>query len=218
MVLRRRPPRSTVLFLVAAVICALGAFSVMRGYAARLEALRPAAGPVVPILVSADEVERGATLAADDVEVVGLPEAVVPVGALREPTDVIGRIALTSFAPGEAVTLTRLVGGDGGTLAALVPPGLRAVPIEVSTVPDGLVVGDRIDVMATYGEGRMYAETVGRELELLVAPGEGSGSSVGGTGGGTQLVVLADTATTTRLARSSVASVLSIAVVGIDGS
>jgi Flp pilus assembly protein CpaB len=172
----------------------------------------------VPILVSAHEVERGATLAADDVEVATLPEAVVPVGALREPTDVIGRIALTSFAPGEAVTLTRLVGGDGGTLAALVPPGFRAVPIEVSSVPDGLVAGDRIDVMATYGEGRMYAETVGRELELLVAPREGSGSSVGGTGGGTQLVVLADTATTTRLARSSVASVLSIAVVGIDGS
>ena len=218
MFLRRRPPRSTVVFLVAAAVCAFAAFSVMRGYAARLEALRPAAGPVVPVLVAAHDVERNATLTASDVEMAELPEAVAPVGALREPSDVIGRITITALAAGEAVTATRLVGGDGGELASLVPPGLRAVPIDVSAVPDGLVAGDRIDVLATYGEGRMYAETVGRELELLVTPGDGGGSSVGGAGGeGTQLVVLADTATTTRLARSSVASVLSIAVVGVDG-
>ena len=218
MFLRRRPPRSTLVFLIAAAGCAFGAFSLMRGYAVQLEALRPATGPVVPVLVAVHDVERNATLTAGDVEIAELPERVAPVGALREPTDAIGRITITALAAGEAVTVTRLVGGDGGDLASLVPPGLRAVPIEVASVPDGLVAGDRIDVLATYGEGRMYAETVGRELELLVAPGGAGGSSVGGAAGdGTQLVVLADTATTTRLARSSVASVLSIAVVGVDG-
>jgi Flp pilus assembly protein CpaB len=218
--LRRRPPRSTIVFALASVACALGAFSLMRGYAARLEALRPAVGPVVPVVVAADDVERGATLFSDDVEVIELPETVAPAAALREPTDAVGRTTLTAMAPGEAVTPTRLVGGTGGELAALVPPGLRAVPIVVSTVPGGLVAGDRIDVLATYGEGRMYAETVGRELELLVTPGadDGGASTAAGGSGGTELVVLADTATATRLARSAVASVLSIAVVGVaDG-
>jgi Flp pilus assembly protein CpaB len=220
MVFRRRPPRSTVVFLVAAVACASGAFSLVRGYAARLEALRPAVGPLVPVVVTTGEIDRGETLFADDLEVVEVPSAAAPVGALGEPTPAIGRTTITAFAAGEAVSASRLVGGRGGELAALVPPGLRAVPIVVATVPDGLVAGDRIDVFSTYGEGRMYAETVGSELELLVAPGDDAGgsSAVGGSSGGTQLVVLADTATATRLARSSVASVLSIAVIGTDAS
>jgi Flp pilus assembly protein CpaB len=135
---------------------------------------------------------------------------------LGEPSDAVGETSLTALAAGEAVTPTRLVGGRGGELAALVPPGLRAVPIVVATVPEGLAAGDRVDVLSTYGEGRMYAETVGHELELLVAPGGETAASAAGTSGATQLVVLADTATATRLARSSVASVLSIAVVGVD--
>jgi Flp pilus assembly protein CpaB len=216
MVFRRRPPRSTVVFLVVAVACASVAFSLMRGYAARLEALAPAAGPLVPVVVAAGEVERAEVLADDDVEVVRVPSATAPATAFREPADAIGRTTLTALAPGEAVTPTRLLGATGGPLASLVPTGLRAVPISVSSLPQGLEVGDRIDVLATYGEGRMYTETVGRELELLVVPGDDDASPVG-SGGGAELVVLADPTTMSRLARSSVASVLSIAVVGVDG-
>lgn len=217
MVFRRRPPRSAVVFALASIACAFTAFSLMRGYAARLEALRPAVGPMVQVVVAAREVARGAAVTADDVEVAERPASLVPGGSFRDATGVIGRTTLTPFAIGEAVTRTRLVGGVGGALAAMIPPGLRAVPIEVGIVPDGLVAGDRIDVMATYGEGRMYTETVGRELELLVAPtGDEPSGGVGGGSGGTPLVVLADTTTAARIARSSVASVLSIAVVGLD--
>jgi len=217
MLFRRRPPRSAVLFALASIGCAVAAFSLMRGYAERIEALRPAVGPLVPVVVAASDLARGATIGSGEVEVVELPEPYVPEGAFRDVTDVVGRTTLTPLGPGEAVTPTRLVGAVGGELAAMVPPGLRAVPIEVAVVPDGLVAGDRIDVMATYGEGRMYTETVGRELELLVAPGGGdTDAAVGGSGEGTSLVVLADTATAARIARSSVASVLSIAVVGVD--
>jgi Flp pilus assembly protein CpaB len=218
MVFRRRVPRATVLFLLASVGCAFAAFTLMRGYAARLEALRPAVGPVVPVVVAAGPVERGATILPDDVRVEEVPATVAPPGAFGDPAHAIGRTTLTALGEGEAVTPTRLVGGQGGPLASLVPPGLRAVPIVVQSVPGGLVRGDRVDVISTYGEGRMYSETVGHELEVLVAPEEDTGgaTSVGGDGGGTQLVVLADTATASRLARSSVASVLSIAVVGVD--
>jgi Flp pilus assembly protein CpaB len=219
MVFRRRVPRATILFLLAAIGCAFGAFAMMRGYAARLEALRPAVGPVVPVVVAAAPVERGATILSDDLRVAELPATVAPPGAFGDPAHAVGRTTLTAFGEGEAITPTRLVGGRGGPLAALVPPGLRAVPIVVQTVPAGLVRGDRIDVISTYGEGRMYSETVGHELEILVAPDahdEGGATSVGVDGGGTQLVVLADTVTASRLARSSAASLLSIAVVGVD--
>lgn len=224
---RRRPPRATVLLLAASVTCAIGAFALVRGYAARLDALRPAVGPPVPVVVAAGPVARGTTIAADDLAVIEVPGRFAPPHALADPAEAVGRTTLTALAAGEAVTPTRLVGGEGGPLARLVPPGLRAVPIVVASVPPGLVAGDRIDVLATYGEGRMYAETVGSELELLLAPGgeissaiaSGAGASGAGASGagGTSLVVLADTATATRLARSSAASVLSIAVVGIEG-
>lgn len=230
---RRRPPRATVLLLVASLGCAVGAFALVRGYAARLDALRPAVGPPVPVVVAAAPIARGTTIAAEDLAVIEIPRRFVPPHALAEPDEAAGRTSLTALAAGEAVTPTRLVGGEGGTLARLVPPGLRAVPIAVASVPPGLVAGDRVDVLATYGEGRMYAETVGSELELLLAPGGGASSAIdpgsgspgsgspgfgaSGSGGGTNLVVLADVATATRLARASAAAVLSIAVVGIEG-
>jgi pilus assembly protein CpaB len=214
---RRRLPRSSKLLLVAAVACALAAGSIVRSYAARIEATRPFLGPPRPVVVAARPVARGAAIGADDVRLAEVPAAVAPPGALDGVAEAIGRVALTDLAPGEAIASNRLSGGAGGALAALVPPGLRAVTVPLPVVPDGLAAGDRVDVIATYGEGRAYAETVGPALEVLRVGGQDAGGAFGGgTGGGGSLVLLVDPATATRLARASAFAVLSIAVVGAE--
>ncbi len=94
--------------------------------------------------------------------------------------------------------------------------------VSVVAAPPGLTVGDRVDVFATYGEGRAYAEAVGHELEILVPPpseqdGAGVPAVAPSAGSGPTLVLLVDTATAERLARASASSVLSLAVVGTEG-
>jgi pilus assembly protein CpaB len=210
---RRRWPRSTKLFLAAGLLCALGAGAIVHGSVSRSRAAFAVTGPPVPVVVAARSVARGDALTGDDLVIGSLPGGTVPPGAFHDLAGILGRITLTDLAPGEVVTITRLAPG-AGPLAALVPPGLRAVPIVVPVLPPGLVPGDRVDVMATFGEGRTYTETAGRDLEILVVPGNSSTSGLGAGAGGSVLVVLADTLTTSRIARASGFAVLSVAVVG----
>jgi pilus assembly protein CpaB len=215
---RRRLPRSTKVFLALAIVCGTAAFAIVRGYAAKLEALRPAVGPPVPVVVAARPVTRGAILAEDDLEVASAPEAFVPSVAVGTLDEVAGRITLTDLAVGEVVTSTRLAGDRTGPISALVPPGLRAVAVSVTAGIDGLVAGDRVDVIATYGGDRAYAETVGEALEVLRAPGgaEADDPFAGAGGRGAALVLLVDPDTAEQLARASAFAALSIAVVGPD--
>jgi pilus assembly protein CpaB len=215
---RRRLPRSTKVFLALAIVCGTAAFVIVRGYAAKLEALRPAVGPSVPVVVAARSVARGAILGENDLEMASIPEAFVPSVAVATVDEVTGRVTLTDLAVGEVVTSTRLAGDRTGPLAALVPPGLRAVAVSVTAAIDGLAAGDRVDVIATYGGSRAYAETVGEALEVLRAPGDAEADDpfAGAGGHGAAIVLLVDPDTAEQLARASAFAALSIAVVGPD--
>ncbi len=113
---------STMVYLAAAIGCALGAGALVQGYAARIEALRPALGPPVAVVVAARNVTRGATIDVADVRLEDVPSSMAPPASLATVDAALGEVVLTDLAAGEIVTSTRL-GGDGGPLAALVPPG-----------------------------------------------------------------------------------------------
>lgn len=212
---KRRWPRAAKVYLVVALLCAASAASIVRSSTASVRATQAAVGPPVPVVVAATPVVRGTELTIAHLEVRQLPATLAPPGAVADPGSVAGRIVLTDLLPGEAVTMTRVAGEGAGPLAALVPPGLRAVAVAVPVLPPGLVAGDRVDVLATYGEGRTYTETVGRTLEILVAPdASGPGRQAFGAAGGVGLVLLADVATAARLARAAGFSIMSVAVVG----
>jgi len=201
--------------VLVALLCAAGAASIVHGSASSVRQATAAVGPPVPVVVAAVPVVRGTALALSDVEVLPVPASLAPPGAVADPGSVVNRIVLTDLAPSEAVTQTRLAPEGAGPLAALVPPGLRAVALAVPVLPPGLVAGDRVDVLATYGEGRTYTETVGTALEILVPPDAGGsdGQELGGASGA-GLVLLADVATASRLARAAGFSIMSVAVVG----
>ncbi len=199
-----------------ALASGIGACSVMRGYAAQLEALRPAVGASVPVVEATRDVARGSVLGAEDVALVSVPQTFVPPVALQEPADALGRVTLTDLAAGELVTATRISAGGVGPLAALVPPGLRAVSVSIASPLPGLAPGDRVDVIASVGRGRSYADTVADGLEVLRPP-DAAGTSFG-AGPGTTVILLADPDTAERLARAGGYASLSLAVMGEDPS
>jgi len=125
---RRWPLASKVLMIVAVVLGAL-AFVVVRGYQDRVEALRPAVGPLVPVVVAASDLARGATLSAAVLQASSVPTAFVPPGAVHDATSVDGRVLTADISAGEILTRSRLAEPRTGPVAALVPDGLRAVVV-----------------------------------------------------------------------------------------
>jgi Flp pilus assembly protein CpaB len=109
-----------------------------------------------------------------------VPSAFVQPGAIATIDDLIGRTVLADVAPGETITKTRLAAPGVGPVAALVPPGLRAYPLNV-TVPDAtLVPGDAVDVLATFGGRQPYTETVVSGVEVLQVLDEAPAAALAG--------------------------------------
>jgi Flp pilus assembly protein CpaB len=83
-------------------------------------------------------------------------------------------------------------------VASLVPEGLRAFAVPTSLPPEAIAAGDHVDILATYGSGQPYTETVVEDVEVLLVmggrspPSEGLGLDAGaaGVGPGLTLVVL----------------------------
>ncbi|MBI4259472.1 MAG: Flp pilus assembly protein CpaB [Actinobacteria bacterium] len=227
----RRWSRGSRLFLALAVIAGGGAFVVVRGYAERVEALAPALGEPVPVVVAGEELVRGTVLEPGMLRVVAIPSRFAPPGAFGSSDEVAGRTLLTDVAAGEAVTGTRVGPAGGGPIASLVPEGLRAVVMDAG-LPAGTVrPGDRVDVLATFGGGRPYTTTVARGVEVLLVLG-GAGSGAGGSaqgaasGGGPavgsgspgHLVLLVSADQAERLAHAMAFARLVVSVVGTPAS
>lgn len=192
------------------VIAGVAAFLVVRGYAARLEALRPAVGEPVPVVVAARALPRGTVLTPDDVRAQELPSAYAPPGTIVSVDQAEGRTLVSDMAEGEVVTRTRL-DVAGGAMASLVPAGLRAFPIRAGVPAGALRPGDRVDVLATFGGPRPYTDTVAAGLEVLAILDEGQDAFATG-GEGPSLVLLVSPETAERLAYAVAFGRLSVSV------
>lgn len=214
MFLRRWSRRSKAMLVLAAA-CGLGAFGMVRGYEARLAALRPVVGAPVPVVVAAHPLVRGAVLGEDSLRLQQVPAAFAPPGALRSIAEAVGDTLVSDLAEGEAVTRTR-VGTAGGPVAAQVPSGLRAFVVP-SGMPAGSVrAGDHVDVLATFGGPRPYSDTVASGLEVLsVLEAEQAGFAASGSGAdGPSLVLLVTPDTAERLAYAKAFADLTVTIAG----
>jgi len=111
-------------------------------------AVEPAsdAGPLVEVAVVARPVRAGAPVAPDDVRT-----ATLPVGALPDAEPAprpVGHTARVDLVPGEVVLAARL--GPRG-LAALLPPGTRALAVPRAAGTPPLEPGQRVDLLASGG-------------------------------------------------------------------
>lgn len=209
MVLRRWSPRSKLL-LVLAVVAGAGSFSLVRGYAAELEALRPTGGQV-PVVVASRSLERGRVLEEADLALEEVPPAYAPPGAVASISEAVGLTLVGDLAEGEAITETR-VGRAGGPVAAAVPSGLRAFVVQ-TVLPAGVVrPGDRVDVLATFGGPRPYTDTVGADIEVLSVLGADAGAIAAGGAGGPSLVLLVSPDAAERLAHATAFGQISVTI------
>jgi pilus assembly protein CpaB len=139
--------------MLMSVLVAGASTLALRGYLARLEARAAAGGPGTPVVVAAVDLRRGTRLTPELVDVEEIPSEYAPPGALESPGQALGRPLAADVLAGEAITSSRLA-PPGGPVAALVPEGLRAVPVTVGAPPGVLAPGDLVDVLATFVTGR----------------------------------------------------------------
>ncbi len=137
-----------------------------------------AAVATVQIVLATRDLEVGKVLKEEDVKLTDWPGS-LPTGASVKTQDVVGRGVLTPIFAKEPVIESRLAPkGAGGGLAAMIPPGMRAVAVRVNEVVGvaGFVVpGMRVDVlisgMKPGGDNRAgtVTKTLLQNLEVLSA-------------------------------------------------
>lgn len=120
----------------------------------RLLVNRPQQAKAAPaaarIVLAQRDIEVGTVLKEEDVHLADWPGS-VPTGSSAKMEDVVGRGVITPIFAKEPIIDSRLAPkGAGGGLAAMIPPGMRAVAIRVNEVVGvaGFVVpGMRVDVL-----------------------------------------------------------------------
>ena len=119
---------------------------------------------------------------------------------------------------GEVVTQARLAGGSTGPIAALVPPGLRALVIPSGLPPGSLRAGDAVDVFGSFGGAQPHVETVVEGAEVgQVLPAGAAGVSDAAPSG-PSIVLWVDPSTAGRLAFAAAFATLTVAVTGSEGA
>jgi len=137
-----------------------------------------AAQASVQIVLSTRDVEVGTVLKEEDVKLADWPGP-MPAGAANKTQDVVGRGVTAPIFAKEPIIESRLAPkGAGGGLAAMIPPGMRAVAIRVNEVVGvaGFVTpGMRVDVLISGnrpgGDGSLgtVTRTLLQNLEVLSA-------------------------------------------------
>jgi len=123
----------------------------------------------VEVLVAARPIAKGARLDAAMVRPKGYEADAVPHGAVREVSEIIGRIAARDISLDDPLTPDKLLpkGVAGGGLDAAVEPGKRAFTVKGSKImgAGGLVTpGGRVDVLVTYSQPGKADEKINKVI------------------------------------------------------
>jgi pilus assembly protein CpaB len=210
---RTRPRMSRVMLVLSAALAVLATMAVQARLRA-LEARAAAGGPYRPVVAAATDLDRGTVLDEGMLKLVEMPVRYLPPGSIKDPGAAAGRVLAGPVAAGEPLTEARLA-PSGGPVAALVPPGLRAVPVPSALPSSAVVPGDLVEVHATYAAGQPYTETVVTGAEVLSVL---ASSSFGEGAAPATLLILVGPEAAERLAHARAFADLSVAVVSPEGS
>lgn len=136
--------------LTFAFIVALGASLILYRVLRNRPETTVAAKATVSIALAGRDLEAGTVLKEEDIKLTDWAAA-VPVGAITQVQDLVGRDVLTPIYAKEPVIESRLAPkGSGGGLSAMIPKGMRAVAVrvnEVAGVAGFVVAGMRVDIL-----------------------------------------------------------------------
>jgi pilus assembly protein CpaB len=136
--------------IFAFVVAAFGGLITYRSLLNRAPQEPKSAAPTVKVVVAAHDLPMGTVVKEDDVKLADWSGA-VPAGSSSDVNAVVKRGVLTTIYDKEPLLESRLAPlGAGGGLAAMIPPGMRAVAVpvnEVVGVAGFVVAGTRVDVL-----------------------------------------------------------------------
>jgi len=146
--LPRRVRRHPLTRLAAATVAVFVLVALAQHIAAPALVAQRRWGVTRTVVVARHRLAIGDVIEGGDVETEAWPVAVVAPGAVDVAP--IGETVIAAMEPGEAVLSTRLAPGGLHGVAALLPPGWRAVAIPVGPTVVSLSVGDRVDLIAGF--------------------------------------------------------------------
>lgn len=150
--------------------------------------------PVIKVVRAAQDIPERTEITESMLEVLDVPEDMVPAGALRRTAEVLGKTAGIAIMKGDILTSRKLMESQMAGFVGSIPADCRAVSVGVSDVTGvaGFArPGDHVDVMVISGkrndntvQGKLFLQDV---LLLAInsvdakadAKGDGSESSVG---------------------------------------
>ena len=154
---------------------------------AAVESLQPESA-AEDLTVAAHDIESGQVLTADDLTTAAVPAPEHPTHTLTAE-EAIGRRSAGPMRKGEAMTDRRVLASRdlGDTV-------LSMISVEDPAGLIGVRVGDRVDVVATAGEGRARVIVRGATVATLPAAENGAIATVGLSTSADDALILADAA------------------------
>jgi Flp pilus assembly protein CpaB len=146
----RRLARSPLAYWAAVVALAAFTAITVAGQVGEAGAQAARYGPLRPVVTATRAVEVGSVLRAADVTVRPMPAAFLPEGAVAATADVVGRTVVVPLFQGAPVVAANVAPEGLEGLAALLPPGTRAVAVPAGAESVVVRRGDRVDVLATF--------------------------------------------------------------------
>ncbi len=145
-----RITRSPIAYWLVVGVLALVTGMVAARIVGHAGALASRYGPLRPVVVAVRDLEPGSVVGDDDVTVRHVPASLVAEGAVASVDDARGRTVVAPVFPGVPIVAAQLAPDGRRGLAALLPPGSRAVAVPNGRPGLALVRGDEVDVLATF--------------------------------------------------------------------
>jgi pilus assembly protein CpaB len=117
--------------------------------------------PTQPVVVAAADLQIGAEIKKEDLQVIQFPAGKTPEGAFMKPEEIIGRGLIVPIVKNEPILKAKLASKEAGSgLPPAIPEGMRAVSVRVNEVVG--VAGNRVDVVATASPTEARADTTSK--------------------------------------------------------
>ncbi|MDP8937510.1 MAG: Flp pilus assembly protein CpaB [Actinomycetota bacterium] len=140
---------AAVFWVAAAALAAVTALAAAR-LVGQAEASAARYGSLRPVVVSTRPIEMGAVLRATDVEISLVPATFLPDDHVGAAAEAVGRTVVVGLFPGLPVVRGHLAPEGVRGVAALLPPGTRAVAVPAGGASAPVHTGDLVDVLATF--------------------------------------------------------------------
>jgi Flp pilus assembly protein CpaB len=170
---------------------------------AGLNAINTAGPDAREVVVAARPIDAGTALAAEDLEMIRLPEQAIPDGALSDPADLIGRTTKAAT-PGRRVLVEAdLLGATAGVGAGRLALPVRFGESQASAL---LTSGVRIDVLGPQAGSSGY-QVVAADVRVITVVAQAASGPFGGSDSGPVLLEVDSGQAAAILASASIGSI-----------